>query len=363
MIHTTPRAPQNCLHRQTNQPNRVVATPNPIRMLRKTLPSLALAIGVATLLQGCNKQDQSGATQPGTKRLHLAFVANSPGEYWSVVNLGCSIAAQQLGDVDVDFRYPTATTIEAQQQIVTNLLAAGVDGIAISPIDAERQTDFLNYLASQTLLICADSDAAQSKRVKYIGTDNVAAGKQVAALIQDALPAGGKIAVFVGYAQAQNTKDRLQGIRSGLDAARIKIVEILEDGQQSSGTRDNVMAALAKHPDLAGVVGISGYHGPELLTALRAAGKTGSVKIVCFDDNSDTLAGIVAGDIHGTIAQKPFHIGKQTIVHLHHQLRHPEPGAAKTNTFIESRVLTRTNVEHHMAQQRNISVYLKDKSP
>jgi len=322
-----------------------------------------LTLCAATLMQGCDNKTKPPTKGSSPKRLHLAFVANSPGEYWAIVNLGSSIAAQQLGEVDLDFRYPAEPTIEAQQQIVNDLLAAGVDGIAISPIDAEKQTDFLNQIAAQTLLICADSDAAKSKRVSYIGTDNVAAGRQAADLIKEALPAGGKIAIFVGYAQAQNTMDRIQGIQAGLTGSNIEIVATLEDGQKSTVAGQNTRAALAKHPDLAGVVGISGYHGPELLLAVRDAGQAGKVKIVCFDDNSDTLAGIVSGEIHGTIAQKPFHIGKQTVVHLSQSLRSNQTPGTGTNLFIESRALTKTNVEHYIAQQRNISFYLKDKNP
>jgi ribose transport system substrate-binding protein len=330
--------------------------------MMKQLLLLLLAVCAAAIFPGCANKDSQTPDSAGQKRLHLAFVANSPGEYWSIVNLGCDIAAQQLGDVDVDFRYPAQPTIEAQQQILSNLLAAGVDGIAISPIDTEQQTGFLNTIAARTLLVCADSDAASSKRVSYIGTDNVAAGAQAADLIKEALPSGGKIALFVGYATAQNTKDRVQGLETGLAGSNVQIVETLEDGQNSSAAEKNVGQALARHPDLAGVIGISGYHGPALLAALRAAQQAGKVKIVCFDDNTDTLAGIVAGDIYGTIAQKPFQIGKETIVHMGQYLRGDQAKLSAGNIFTASRALTQSNVEHHIAQQRNIAVFLKDKS-
>ncbi|HEU5071222.1 MAG TPA: substrate-binding domain-containing protein [Verrucomicrobiae bacterium] len=332
------------------------------RNITKQLFQLMPALCLAAVLAGCSGKDGPSAEGAAPKRWHLAFVANSPGEYWAVVNLGCDIAAQQLGDVDVDFRYPSETTVEAQQQIVSNLLAAGVDGIAISPIDADKQLDFLNRVAGRTLLVCADSDAAQSKRLGYIGTDNVAAGAQAAELIKEALPAGGKVVLFVGYANAQNTRDRLQGIKAGLAGSKVEIVETLEDGQKGSVTGNNVRTALAKHPDLAGVVGISGYHGPALRTALHDAGKTGQVKIVCFDDNTDTLAGIVAGDIYGTITQKPFQIGKQTITHMEKYLRGDHAQLSGKKIFTDSRALTKTNVEHYIAEQKNIAFYLKDKS-
>lgn len=334
-----------------------------IGLIMKKLYLVLCALSAAAFLQGCGNDGGKTAGVPTQKRLHLAFVANSPGEFWTVVNLGCSIAAQQQGDVDVDFRCPAEATIEAQQQIVNNLLASGVDGIAISPIDAEKQTEFLDQIAAKTLLVCADSDAGKSKRTSYIGTDNVKAGKQAADLIKEALPSGGKIALCIGYAKAQNTKDRLQGIRESLAGSNVEIIETLEDGQSSTVAEKNARETLAKHPDLAGVIGISGYHGPALLATVREAKKAGAVKIVCFDDNTDTLTGILAGDIHGTIAQNPFQIGKQTVIHMARYLRGDKSQLSDPKIFTSSRTLTKTNVEHHIAAQKNISFYLKDNSP
>jgi len=334
--------------------------PNAIMKIMQKLHLLILAGCLAAGSQGCNQNGSETATGPAQKKLHLAFVANSPGEYWALVNLGCDIAAQQLGDVDLDFRFPAEATAEAQQAILTKLVAAGVDGIAISPIDADKQTDFLNNIAAKTLLVCADSDAEKSQRVTYIGTDNVMAGTQAADLIKAALPQGGHIALFVGYPTAQNTKDRLQGIQAGLAGSNIRIVATLEDGQKSTIAEKNVGEALAKHPDLAGVVGISGYHGPALLAALHDAGQTGKVKIVCFDDNSDTLAGIVAGDIYGTIAQKPFQIGKQAIVHMDKYLRGDKTQLTDAKIFTPSRALTKENAGDFIAERKGISLYLKD---
>jgi ribose transport system substrate-binding protein len=329
----------------------------------KKLNHWLMALGILVLAAGCDQQTKNAADGQPQKRLHLAFVANSPGEYWAIVNLGCDAAAQQLGNVDVDFRFPAAATVAAQQATVSKLVESGVDGIAISPIDAVQEADFLKSVAAKTLLICADSDAAGSSRAAYVGTDNVAAGRQAADLIKAALPDGGKIALFAGYAQAQNTRDRIQGIRAGLESSKIQIVDTFEDGQKPAVAEKNVTTALTQQPDLAGVVGLAGYHGPALLAALEAAGKTGQVKIVCFDDNSDTLAGIAAGNIYGTIAQNPFQIGKQAIVSMEKYLRGDAKSLAGTNIFTSSRALTRDNVKHYIAEQKSISFYLKDEHP
>ena len=42
-------------------------------------------------------------------------------EYWAVANLGCTNATRTLGDVDLEFRFPTEHTTKAQQDILSDL--------------------------------------------------------------------------------------------------------------------------------------------------------------------------------------------------------------------------------------------------
>ena len=299
---------------------------------------------MVALVAGCSKP-QGGASEGQTpKKVRLAFVCNNASDYWSLVRQGCAFAARDLGEVDLDFRKPVAGTVAAQQEIITNLLASGVDGIAISPIDADRQADFLNSVATNTLLVCADSDAEGSKRVCYIGTDNVAAGKLAGELLKTALPQGGKVALFVGYLNAQNAKDRIQGLKDGLNGSNIQIIDTLVDESQSALAEKNALDALAKYPDLAGMVGLWSYDGPAIVKAVRSAGKNGQVKIVCFDEDSDTLAGIVGGDIYGTIVQRPYMIGFVTTTRMAKYLRGDQTQLAGGRVFLPAMVITKRNI-------------------
>ena len=92
----------------------------------------------------------------------------------------------------------TEGTAAAQRRELDDLVARGVAGIAVSVDDAAHATEELNKVAAKAVLFTTDSDAPQSKRVAYIGTDNVAAGRQAGEEIMKALPNGGKIMLFVG---------------------------------------------------------------------------------------------------------------------------------------------------------------------
>jgi ribose transport system substrate-binding protein len=323
----------------------------------KKISFFLMAVCLTALFQGCDNKSSGTVTGGAQKKLRIAFIGGAPEDYWSFVRLGCDQAARGLDDVDLDFRFPASRTVEAQQELLNVLVAGGVDGIAISPIDAEKQTDFLNQIATNTLLVCVNSDAEKSKRACYIGTDNVAAGKQAAELLKAALPQGGKIIMFVGHPDAQNTKDRIQGIQTGLAGANIQIIDTLADGAKSLTAESNAKDALAKHPDLAGMIGIYGYQGPAILNAVRGAGRTNQVQIVCFDDESDTLAGIAAGDIYGTIVQKPLQMGYQTIFRMDKYLRGDKAQLAGGKIFTPSRTLTKADVADFQATRKSFLDY------
>jgi ribose transport system substrate-binding protein len=163
------------------------------------------------------------------------------------VRLGCDVATRQLDDVDLDFRFPADRTAEAQRELLSELVAGGVDGITTSPIDAERQTDFPNDIAGKTLFgLRGQRCGKQQAFACYIGTDNIATGKQAAELIKAALPHGGKIALFVGYPNVQNTKDRIQGIQNGLSGSNIQIIDTVADGGKIAIAQRSAQDALAK---------------------------------------------------------------------------------------------------------------------
>src|SRR5579863_8163044 len=124
----------------------------------KKIQSILAAVCMAAIVSGCGKSEapktDAGSSAPAAgKRLKLAFVSNNAATFWTIARSGCEAAQKELGNVDVDFRIPSTGSAAEQQQILDDLVAKGEDGIAVSPIDPKNQTDFLNKIAGQTLLI------------------------------------------------------------------------------------------------------------------------------------------------------------------------------------------------------------------
>ena len=278
---------------------------------------LLLALS-AVLLAGCHK-DEAGTG--GAKPLRLAFVTNNAADFWTIARKGTEKAVKEVPDVTVDFLIPSEATAAEQKRIIDDLLAKGVDGMAMSPIDPANQVQLINDTARQALVFTQDSDAPNSERTCYIGTDNVAAGRMAGELIKKALPNGGKVMVFVGKIDVQNAKERFQGIKDALTGSNVNILDVRTDNTDRVRAKANVTDTLVNVPDVACLVGLWSYNGPAIVGAVKDAGKIGQVKIVCFDEEDETLAGVKDGSIFATVVQQPFEFGRLAITDMAKYLR------------------------------------------
>jgi len=285
----------------------------------KRIVCLLAALSIMSWAIGCSKSESGSpaASSGGTgKKWKLAFVTNNASDFWTICRAGCNQAAVENPNIEVDFRILGDPTAAGQKAVIDDLLARGIDGIAISPVDPTNETPMLNDAAKQATVFCADSDAPSSDRTCYIGTNNFDAGKQAGGLIKEALPNGGKIMMFVGTLDAQNAKDRSNGIKEVLKGSNIEVVDTRTDDTDRARAKANVADTLIKYPDIACLVGLWSYNGPAILNAVKDAGKSGQVKIVCFDEEDETLAGVKSGDIYSTVVQQPFEFGHLSMLNL-----------------------------------------------
>jgi ribose transport system substrate-binding protein len=264
-------------------------------------------VAVGLLTMSCNR----------SHKIKVAFVTNNASEYWTIARKGVDKAAAELKDtVEVEYQMPGTGGADEQQRIVDNLMANGTQGIAISPVNPDNQTGMLNNAAKQAVIITQDSDAPKSDRACYIGTDNVAAGRKAGELLKEILPQGGKIMVFVGVADARNAQERYQGLKEAIAGTNITIIDLRTDETDRVRAKRNPADALVTYPEMVAMVGLWSYNGHAILNAVTEAGKVGQVKIVCFDEESETLAGVKSGAIYATIVQQPFEFGYQSIITL-----------------------------------------------
>jgi ribose transport system substrate-binding protein len=309
---------------------------------------------------GCSQQpgtSSGGGAAPGSSSspVKVAFVTNNASDFWKIAEAGTKKAAEEL-QCEVLFRIPPTGTAQEQQQILEDLIATGVGGVAISPNDPGNWTEILNEFAAQVPIVTQDSDAPDSNRACYIGTNNFAAGQQAGNLIKKSLPDGGKIMLFVGDMSAQNASDRKAGIADVLKGTNIEIVDTRTDEADRAKAVQNVEDSLVTHPDLAALVGLWSYNGPAILQAVEGANKVGQIKIITFDEEDDTLRGVKEGAIEGTIVQQPYEFGYQSVRLLtelaaENASRVPEG----KQIFVPVKTITKQNVDEYWAELKRMT--------
>lgn len=251
--------------------------------------------------------------RPEKTKWTVAFITNTESEFWKLVRKGCEKADAEMTDVEVAFKIPFTGEAKDQNKLIREALERHADAIAVSPVDPVAQKKVLNEMAQRVPLITQDSDAPDSDRLFYLGANNRAAGRQAGELLKKALPNGGKVMVFVGKREVQNVQERFAGLKEALQGSKLEVLDLITDENDHTKAKDNVTQTLEQHPDIAGLVGLWSYNGPAILTAVKNAKKVGKVKIVCFDDEQETLDGIKEGAIYATVAQQPYEYGYQTV--------------------------------------------------
>jgi ribose transport system substrate-binding protein len=204
----------------------------------------------------------------------------------------------------------------------------------------------INEAAGKVLVVTQDSDAPSSNRAFYVGTDNVAAGRQAGQLIKEALPQGGRIMLFVGKLDARNAQERSQGIREALQGSNIQIIDTRTDDTDRVRAKSNVSDTLVKYPDVAALVGLWSYNGPAIVNAVREANKVGQIKIIAFDEEDETLAGVKDGSIYATVVQQPYEFGYQAIKMMNQYLGGDKAAVPATKqVFVPTLVIKQAEVD------------------
>jgi ribose transport system substrate-binding protein len=252
----------------------------------------------------------------------ILFISGGSGPYWEASVAGAKAAAEKL---QLKLQIETldkGENLDAQMAILRNMNVTDYDGIALSPLDPDRQTHQLNELARTVKLVTYDSDAPLSERHSYVGSSNFSAGRTCARLVSDAIPDGGKIAVIMANSTKANMMERRSGLTERIaqlsddnedDTPKYVIIGFFEDNADDDTTRKLVAEALEKEPELKCIVGLNARHGPLLVEELKELGKLDQIKLVTFDATEETLKGVEEGHIFATIAQDPYNYGYKAV--------------------------------------------------
>jgi ribose transport system substrate-binding protein len=290
----------------------------------KNVPKLAmwLLVFATAALAGCQESYHE------KEERYLLIAANVNLPYWQEAEAGLRDVAKEMGlGVKAEMDGPTSYDPKAEVDAFQKAVSSHPAGILVSVANPEIfQAPIAAAIASGIPVICLDSDAPDSKRVMFIGTDNFRAGQESAKRIADILKGHGDI-LLVTIPGQLNLEERVRGANEALKKyPGIKIVQTIDDKGNSNNAFDAVNAVLsAKKQKVDGILCLEASGGAGAASALHRVDMTGKIAIVSFDKDPETLDWIDRGGINATVVQKPYvmaYYGVKFLDDLHHNAVH-----------------------------------------
>ncbi|MEA2733558.1 MAG: ribose transport system substrate-binding protein [Humisphaera sp.] len=281
---------------------------------------------------GCKKEESGSAgagggastqsSSTGGKKVKIGIVAKSiSNAVFQAAHSGAQDAAKELGpkygvDVEVEIRTPTDEDPQKQAEAVEALMRAGVDGIAISCSEANTVTPAIDRAVGRGIqVVCFDSDAANSKRFAYYGTDDTTCGQRVMAELAKAMGDKGTIAILAGNQSAPNLQARVAAVREELK--KHPNMKELNNGQgvfYHQETPEKAAEAVANAQNAnPGIEGWAMVGGWPLFTTNALKWEPGKVKVVAVDALPAQLPYLKSGHVQLLLAQDCYGWGHKSV--------------------------------------------------
>ncbi len=252
----------------------------------------------------------AGCDRHSNKEVFYLVTANSALPYWQTVASGFNKAGAQF-KVTAKVVGPENYDPQAELSELQKATSAKPAGILISVSDAGVLQSGIDAAVQAGIpVITIDSDDPGSKRLYFIGTNNIEAGRLGGKRLIEKLGGKGNV-VFFTLAGQPNIEERLKGFKDVLESRPdIHIVDVIDIKSDSRVAFDKAqeLLALTGPKKIDAFVCLESAGGKPVSDAIQRANVTDRV-LIAWDTNQDTLDGIKAGRIDSTIAQKPFTMG------------------------------------------------------
>ncbi|WPC40211.1 substrate-binding domain-containing protein [Clostridium sp. JS66] len=242
----------------------------------------------------------------------ISHVYSNP--YWKYIKLGAEKAAKQRNAV-IDFQGPDTASVGEGIKFINMAYAAKVSGIITYVQDEAMYKPVIDkVLAGGIPIVTVDSDAENSKRLAYVGTDNVTAGRVGAKEMIHQVGLYGNVGIIMGGKNVKNQIERVKGFTEYIKSnSKLNISEIESSDSYLLEAELATKKILINNKNIKAIFCASALDGQGAAKALISMGAAEKVKIICFDDLPETLDYIKNGTITSTIVQDPYGMGYKAV--------------------------------------------------
>ncbi|HEY0918454.1 sugar ABC transporter substrate-binding protein [Devosia sp.] len=233
--------------------------------------------------------------------------------FWAAVEQGAKDKGAELGVEVVVVAPPAESDVQAQITQIEDLIAQGIDGLAIAPTDPNALAPVVDAAKAAGVPVVFVDTRGINEGVTFIGTNNEAGAALAADFMCKNLPSGAEVAILQGLISQSTGQARADGAKKGLTDCGLKVVaEQTAEWDRAKGlaVTENILAG---NPNIKGIFGSNDNMALGAVEALKAASKLQDVMVVGFDANPDAAASILAGEMTASVAQAPGNMGAYAI--------------------------------------------------
>ncbi|MDT3707294.1 MAG: sugar ABC transporter substrate-binding protein [Thiobacillus sp.] len=252
------------------------------------------------------------AAMTGAADAAYVLAMKGPGAgnpFWAAVEAGAKAKGAELGVEVVVVAPPAESDVQAQITQIEDLIAQGIDGLAIAPTDPNALAPVVDAAKAAGVPVVFVDTRGINEGVTFIGTNNEVGAALAADFMCKNLPAGSDVAILQGLISQSTGQARADGSKKGLTDCGLKVVaEQTAEWDRAKGlsVTENILAG---NPNIKGIFGSNDNMALGAVEALKAASKLQDVMVVGFDANPDAAASILAGEMTASVAQAPGNMG------------------------------------------------------
>lgn len=263
---------------------------------------------------------QAGKAKP---QIEIAVIPKGlTHQFWLTVKAGAEAAGKEFGAAIVWQGPAKETEVDRQISIVEDMISRHVSAIVMAACDENALIGVIKKAMDAGIpVVTIDSGVKSDAPVSFVATDNVAGAKAAADILAKLIGEEGKVGLIPFISGAATSEMREQGFKEGIAAyPKIHLAATLysqSDAAQGMAVTEDMMTS---HSDLKGIFATNEPSAVGAAQAVKAAGKTGRIKLVCFDASEPEIAGLKEGVVQALVVQNPFKMGyegvKSAIDHL-----------------------------------------------
>lgn len=258
------------------------------------LPFAARLLAVAMLATTAAALPVSSAFAESAEKPKVALVMKSlANEFFLTMEDGAK-AYQKEHSADFDLisnGIKDETDTAGQTRIVEQMILAKVNALVIAPSDSKAMVPVIKKALDAGITVInidnqLDPAVVKSKNINvpFVGPDNRKGARLVGEYLAKQLKAGDEVGIIEGVSTTTNAQARTAGFKDAMEAAQIKVVS-LQSGDWEIDKGNKVAASiLSEYPDVKALLAGNDSMAVGAVSAVRAAGKAGQVKVVGYDN-------------------------------------------------------------------------------